>query len=133
MKRSRRAEKSAQSKHLLLTDADKKLYERLRKELTAGVEKLGDCVPELDDVLIDRAARSVIYAYKSEEWLDTAKGASEYASASDALAKHRTALRHAFDALAANRKQHLATESVDEISGKLEKIIDRVTGLGRGH
>lgn len=103
-------------------------YESLVSALKRGVKSLGDYAPDLDDPLINQAARAAIYVNRCEEYMDTAPDTKFFAAAADAQSKALKRLQWAIDTLATNRKARLKDKSTQEVAEQVRLAVERVIG-----
>jgi len=115
---------------------DKKEREQadsLAGKIAEAIKAMGDYEPAIDDLLIERAVASFIYAGKFEDTLDAIhaeqktnidpKWISMYA---DAIAKFNIGFRKALEALAANRRERLRFKSQAEVENELKTFFEQV-------
>jgi len=108
---------------------DKKEREQadsLASKIAEAIKGMGDYEPAIDDLLIERAVASFIYAGKFEDTLDTLTDAKMVACYSDAVNKFNIGFRKALEALAANRRERLKFKTQAEVENELKQFFEQV-------
>jgi|GEM_PF-2145702 len=127
-KRTSKAKKPlAAGKILKLTNKDRGERNRLANKIVKGLKDIGDYDPRLDNFLIDKAARAIIYMEKLEKYLDKPEQDPTVIQAiTDAMSKQGSILRWTVAALAANRKERLAHKTQREIESSIQDRLNKL-------
>ena len=114
-----------------LTEKDAAEYERTRSPIVNALEKMGGYEPAVDNYYIDLIARTMIYAKKSETFLDSDTATADtYASVAYTKQKFAKTIETAIHQLALNRRDRLGKETQSDLMEQLKEVTQRGLKLG---
>jgi hypothetical protein len=114
-----------------LTEKDVAEYERTRGPIISALEKMGGYEPAVDDYYVDLIARTMIYAKKTEIFLDSdTADVDTYASVAYTKLKFAKIIETSIRQLALNRRDRLGDQTESDLVKRLREVTQR--GLKRG-
>lgn len=118
------------SKLALLTEKDALEYDRIKDGLVKVLEKLGGYEPAVDDIHVDMIARALIYAKKSEAYLDSeTTSADYYVIVADIKLKLAKIIDNAIQALAVSRRDRIGKQTEASLKREMKEAFLKVMKL----
>ncbi len=118
------------SKLALLTEKDALEYDRIKDGRVTVLEKLGGYEPAVDDIHVDMIARALIYAKKSEAYLDSeTTSADYYVIVADIKLKLAKIIDNAIQALAVSRRDRIGKQTEASLKREMKEAFLKVMKL----
>ena len=112
-----------------LTEKDLAEYERTRTLTVNVLDKMGGYEPGIDDYYVDLIARTIIYAKKVENFLDSDTASVDtYASVAYTKLKFAKVIENAIRQLALNRRDRLEKQTQTDLVQELREATQRALG-----